>query len=442
MSDKLKGYKVSEIKKTFLDNKIAAIGLAVAVVLFVGFVVFMSVKSNTSKSNELAKKLIDEYGEILKRDGGYEARVSARYKDKEYKYSYVDAVDVYFYQNKANDFKDSPEVFIQEYKSNVEAEAKVKFLAKRDEKFHEKFDGTIFGVTGDFNSFVIDVNYKVFFIENFVIGIKKTYSENYSELEEFFRNNINSGKKSNVSMVELEEYWNSQIDSLLSLYGEKSDEYVAETTEKVLSYLKKLDECSTAEQCSKLYSQSMKYDGIPELQDAMNQVKEKFSSLVISVIDFGTLSFGDAQSWCSSNGLECSVSQEYSDDVPNGMLISQSVGKDSYILKTDSIRIVYSKGKEPSLEFRNALKQAGNYLRAMPFSYEGLIKQLQFEGYSYEAAVYAADNCGANWYEQAAKKAQSYLNVMAFSRQGLINQLLFEGFTYDQAEYGVTQVGY
>jgi len=59
----------------------------------------------------------------------------------------------------------------------------------------------------------------------------------------------------------------------------------------------------------------------------------------------------------------------------------------------------------------------------MAFSYEGLIKQLEYETYSHEDAVYAADNCGAGWNEQAAKSAESYLRVMAFSQDGLIEQL-------------------
>lgn len=40
----------------------------------------------------------------------------------------------------------------------------------------------------------------------------------------------------------------------------------------------------------------------------------------------------------------------------------------------------------------------------MPFSYTGLIEQLEYEQYSHDDAVYAADNCGADWNEQAAKK--------------------------------------
>lgn len=86
---------------------------------------------------------------------------------------------------------------------------------------------------------------------------------------------------------------------------------------------------------------------------------------------------------------------------------------------------------------RNALKEARNYLSVMPFSYEGLIEQLEYEGYSHSEAVYAADNCGADWYEQAVRAARNYLDIMAFSRSGLIEQLEYEGYTHEQAVYGV-----
>ena len=97
---------------------------------------------------------------------------------------------------------------------------------------------------------------------------------------------------------------------------------------------------------------------------------------------------------------------------------------------------------EMTMGQKNALQQALNYLDLMSFSYTGLVKQLEFEGYSNEEAVFAVDHCGADWFEQAALKAQEYIDYMSFSRQGLIDQLLFEGFTQEQAEYGVTAVGY
>lgn len=95
-----------------------------------------------------------------------------------------------------------------------------------------------------------------------------------------------------------------------------------------------------------------------------------------------------------------------------------------------------------TLSQQNALRKANSYLDFMAFSRQGLIEQLEHEGFSTEDAVFAVDNCGADWNEQAAKKAQDYLDFMAFSRDGLIEQLLYEGFTQEQAEYGVSQVGY
>lgn len=90
----------------------------------------------------------------------------------------------------------------------------------------------------------------------------------------------------------------------------------------------------------------------------------------------------------------------------------------------------------------NALKKAKSYLDTMAFSKSGLIKQLEFEGFSNEDSTFAAENCGADWKEQAAKKAKSYMDLMAFSKEGLIEQLEFEGFTTEEAEHGAASVGY
>ena len=70
------------------------------------------------------------------------------------------------------------------------------------------------------------------------------------------------------------------------------------------------------------------------------------------------------------------------------------------------------------------------------------MSQLEYEQYTHEEAVYAVDNCGADWNEQAARSAKEYLDIMSFSREGLIEQLEFDGFTNEQAVYGVEQNGY
>ena len=89
----------------------------------------------------------------------------------------------------------------------------------------------------------------------------------------------------------------------------------------------------------------------------------------------------------------------------------------------------------------NAVAMALNYLDYTSFSKQGLIEQLEFEGFSTADAQYAVDNITVDWKEQAALKAAEYLNYQAFSRSGLIDQLEFEGFTRAQATFGVDAVG-
>ena len=91
--------------------------------------------------------------------------------------------------------------------------------------------------------------------------------------------------------------------------------------------------------------------------------------------------------------------------------------------------------------YEQACKAALNYLDFTPYSYSGLVSQLEFEKYTHDQAVYGVDQCGADWNEQAAKSAQNYLEYSAYSHDGLVDQLEFEGYTHDQAEYGVSQAG-
>jgi len=103
-----------------------------------------------------------------------------------------------------------------------------------------------------------------------------------------------------------------------------------------------------------------------------------------------------------------------------------------------------TKDDSPSITMgqKNALRSAKAYLETIPFSHDGLVEQLEYEGYSHEEAIYGADNCGADWNEQAAKSAEAYLDMMAFSRDGLIEQLEYEGYSHEQAVYGAEANGY
>jgi hypothetical protein len=91
---------------------------------------------------------------------------------------------------------------------------------------------------------------------------------------------------------------------------------------------------------------------------------------------------------------------------------------------------------------RNAVNAAKNYVSIMGFSYNSLVEQLKFEGYTDSEATYGANNCGADWNEECAESASNYLSTMSFSRESLKEQLEYEGFTASQIEYGLSSVGY
>jgi hypothetical protein len=124
---------------------------------------------------------------------------------------------------------------------------------------------------------------------------------------------------------------------------------------------------------------------------------------------------------------------------------TDKISSDKNTTTTKAITTTVTKSVDtysPTLGEQNALSSAKNYLNTTAFSYNGLIKQLEYEKYSDKESKYAVDNCGADWNEQAAKKAKEYLNTSSFSRKELIDQLIYEGFTQKQAEYGASKVGY
>ena len=95
------------------------------------------------------------------------------------------------------------------------------------------------------------------------------------------------------------------------------------------------------------------------------------------------------------------------------------------------------------MEHKMALKAAEQYLRTMPFSKQGLYRQLTADAgnkFPPEAAQYAVDNVKTDWKENAAKAAANYLKIMPMSRDELVNQLTSEAgdqYTLEEAQYGV-----
>lgn len=96
---------------------------------------------------------------------------------------------------------------------------------------------------------------------------------------------------------------------------------------------------------------------------------------------------------------------------------------------------------ELSTAQKNAVRSAENYLSFAGFSQKGLIKQLDFEGYSTTDSQAAISTMDVNWNEEAAQSAKLYTDMTGFSRSSLIKQLEFDGYTKSQAQHGASSVG-
>lgn len=101
-----------------------------------------------------------------------------------------------------------------------------------------------------------------------------------------------------------------------------------------------------------------------------------------------------------------------------------------------------SSDSDALVDGRTATEAAESYLNALNFSREGLIEQLEYEGYSNSDATAAVESLAINWNEQAAGSARNYLDVFPdMSRSEMIEQLEYEGYTHSQAVYGADAAG-
>lgn len=182
-------------------------------------------------------------------------------------------------------------------------------------------------------------------------------------------------------------------------------------------------------------------NGDKSVNNSYNNDNVQVSKKKVEVIDFSSMQEDEILTWCNNNNLRCELKKVFSDSVAKGNYIDQSVNASELVGENSKIVISYSLGKAPTKAQENAVKKAKSYLNVMAFSRNGLIKQLEYEGFTNEEAVYGVDNISVDWNEQAVKKAKSYLDLMAFSKSGLISQLEYEGFTYEQAVYGAEQNG-
>lgn len=148
-----------------------------------------------------------------------------------------------------------------------------------------------------------------------------------------------------------------------------------------------------------------------------------------------------SKAWMDTNKINGKITEEYSNDIEKGKFVSQSISANTIVHQGDKITIVYSLGKEPSTEEKNALKKAETYSNSLHMSKQGIYNQLtsSIEGFTKEAAQYAIDNIEADWNKNALEKAKSYQTSMSMSSKAIYNQLVssVEGFTKSEAQYAI-----
>ena len=172
-----------------------------------------------------------------------------------------------------------------------------------------------------------------------------------------------------------------------------------------------------------------------------NNNYEKNNSVEVTIVDFSTMSKEETKTWMDTNKLNGKITEEYSNDIPKGNFVSQSISANTVVHQGYKITIVYSLGKEPTTEEKNALKKAETYSDSLHMSKQGIYNQLtsSVEGFTKEAAQYAIDNIEADWNKNALEKAKSYQTSMSMSSKAIYNQLTssVEGFTKSEAQYAL-----
>lgn len=183
--------------------------------------------------------------------------------------------------------------------------------------------------------------------------------------------------------------------------------------------------------------------GTTENNDSSKNDATDNGKVKVTVADFSTMSQTDIQSWADENKVSCKFSDDYSDSIAKGSVVSQNKKAGDTITEGDTIKVVISLGKKPSVEYTNALRKAETYSKTMHMSKQGIYDQLTSEygeKFPADAAQFAIDNMNADWNANALAKAKTYQTTMSMSKSAIYDQLISEygeKFTKEEAQYAI-----
>lgn len=112
-----------------------------------------------------------------------------------------------------------------------------------------------------------------------------------------------------------------------------------------------------------------------ESSPEVSTTKEVKKKKKVEKVEVADLSQTDAQAWCNENGFKFSKEEDFSDSVAEGGFISQSPAAGTQLEKGSTVTVHYSKGKEPTMEDKNALAKAEVYSSTMHMSKSRIYRQ-------------------------------------------------------------------
>lgn len=187
--------------------------------------------------------------------------------------------------------------------------------------------------------------------------------------------------------------------------------------------------------------------GVSVTQSGVNTnndtTKKNTENNKVTVVDFSSMSKTDIEKWATTNKVTVKFSEEYSDTVASGSVISQSKKANTTVKEGTTISVVISRGEKPSIEYQNALKKAETYSDMMHMSKQAIYDQLTSEygeQFPADAAQYAIDNLKADYKANALEKAKTYQQSMSMSKSAIYDQLVSEygeQFTAEEAQYAI-----
>lgn len=121
---------------------------------------------------------------------------------------------------------------------------------------------------------------------------------------------------------------------------------------------------------------------------------------------------------------------------------TQGIEEVSAIVNSENQEYIDKMENKPQTDMQKAaLNSAIEYSKYSAMSYNSIVSQLESDGQSHEDAVYAADNCGADWNEIAVRATVRYIDSEPSSRTRMIDILIADGFTEEQANFAADNSG-